>query len=344
MSAPDVTVLMTVFNGGEFLAPAVESILRQSWGEFEFLIVDDASTDGTPGALERFASLDSRIRLILNKGNSGQTACLNQGLREARGRWIARQDADDISLPGRLAAQVGLAARSPDLVIVGVSGWVIDGRGARTGMIHVPLSDAGIRWSMPFQNPFIHPGVMFRKVMSGGGAAAYAEDFRICQDWELWTRIAGEGRMSNLPERLVCYRDRANSLSHRRAEETRDECRAIAAAAWKRNFPGEELSAEAARVLENFRGGLDPEGFREFVAFYGRLRERWVAVHPQDPRSRQADAAHMMQAAGGMRSGGALATLGPMARALAADPLWTLGVIWDRMCLMRERPPFFAGR
>ncbi|MEI8311846.1 MAG: glycosyltransferase, partial [Verrucomicrobiota bacterium] len=250
MNAPEITVLLTVFNGGKFLGPAVESILCQSREDFEFVIVDDASTDGSAGILNQLAARDRRIRLFFNKENSGQTACLNQGLREARGRWIARQDADDLSLPGRLAAQMSHAARFPDLVLVGVNGWVIDERGTRTGLIHVPLSDAGIRWSMPFQNPFIHPGVIFRRVMPRGDRVAYCEDFRICQDWELWSRIADEGRVSNLPDRLVCYRDRRDSLSHNYSEDTRRECRAVSAAAWRKNFPGEPLSEEAAMLLE----------------------------------------------------------------------------------------------
>ena len=344
MSAPEVTVLMTVFNGGRFLAPAMESILCQSWEDFEFVIVDDASTDGSVGVLNQFAANDRRIRLILNKENSGQTAGLNQGLREARGRWIARQDADDLSLPGRLAAQMSHAARFPDLVLVGVNGWVIDEGGKRMGLIHVPLSDAGIRWSMPFQNPFIHPGVIFRRVMPGGNAVAYCEDFRICQDWELWSRIADEGRLANLPERLVCYRDRRDSLSHRFSDDTRRECRAVSAAAWKKNFPGETLSEETALILERFRGGLGPEQFREFLEFYTPLRERWIAAHPSDAGARQADAVHLMQAAGGMMSGGRLAACGAMARAMAAAPLWTLGAIWDRVCVMGKQPSSVSGQ
>lgn len=344
MKTPEVSVLMTVFNGGEFLWPAVESILRQSWEDFEFVIVDDASTDGSDRQLKEFAANDRRVRVIFNEENSGQTACLNQGLREARGRWIARQDADDLSLPGRLAAQVAQTVRFPDLVLSGVNGWVIDERGAYTGLIHVPLSQAGIQWAMPFQNPFIHTGVLFRRILPGRNAVAYSEDFRICQDWELWARLADEGRVSNLPERLICYRDRRNSLSHHYSEHTRRESRAVSDAAWRKNFPGETLTEKEAVVLENFRGGLDPAQFQEFLRFYTSRRERWLSSHSSEAGARQAEAVHWLQAAGGMIAGGRLAACGAMVRAMMAAPGWTLGAIWDRVSLMGKQPTFFSAQ
>jgi len=157
-TAPSVTVLMTVFNGRCWLEESIRSILRQDFGDYEFLIVDDASIDDSLGIIGRFAETDARIRIIRNDRNKGQTACLNQGLRKARGTWIARQDADDVSLPGRFSAQWGKISKAPDLMIAGVNGWVIDEGGVCRGMIHAPGHDSGIRWSLPFRNPFIHAG------------------------------------------------------------------------------------------------------------------------------------------------------------------------------------------
>ena len=104
MSEPAVTVLMTVYNGGIFLGPSIRSILGQSFADFEFLIVDDCSTDGSAEVAES-ASQDPRIKVIRNAQNRGQTACLNLGLGLACGRWIARHDADDLAHPDRLVLQ-----------------------------------------------------------------------------------------------------------------------------------------------------------------------------------------------------------------------------------------------
>lgn len=338
MNSPAISVLMTVFNGGKFLIPAVESILCQTWDDFEFVIVDDASSDGSAEVLSRLASKDRRIRLFCNKENSGQTVCLNQGLREARGRWIARQDADDISMPERLKVQMACVRRLPDLVLLGANGWIIDENETLTGLIHVPLSDAGIRWAMPFQNPFIHTGVVFRRKLPSGKNVRYCEEFRICQDWELWARMVDEGRVANLPERLVCYRDRTDSLSHHFSESTRSECRTIASAAWKKNFPGVDLSEKASTLLESFRGGLRPAQFRTFLHFYSQARRQWIARHPSEAEDRQAEAVHWMQAAGGMFAGGKFPAGEAMLRAMIASPRWTFHVVWDRMFGMGKPP------
>jgi glycosyltransferase involved in cell wall biosynthesis len=123
MNDPLVTVLMTVYNAGRYLDAAIASIAAQTFRDWEFVIVDDASTDGSPEVAEAWAKRDSRIRVIRNAVNKGQTPCLNQGLREARGRWIARQDADDLSLPERLERQL---AAADGFALLGTNGWIID--------------------------------------------------------------------------------------------------------------------------------------------------------------------------------------------------------------------------
>ena len=133
-STPCISVLMTVFNGGKLLAESIESLLAQSFSDFEFVIVDDASTDGSVAVLESYASRDRRLRLFCNSQNSGQTACLNQGLGECRADWIARQDADDLSHPRRLAAQWLTVKNNPSLVLLGVNGWIINEPGRPAGM------------------------------------------------------------------------------------------------------------------------------------------------------------------------------------------------------------------
>lgn len=319
--APAVTVLMTVYNGGRFLAEAIRSILAQGFPDFEFLIIDDASRDGSFAVLKEFAAKDGRIRLILNERNKGQTACLNQGLREARGAWIARQDADDISLPKRLESQWEALQKTPGLMIVGVNGWVIDERGACTGMIHAPLTDDGIRWSLPFRNPFIHAGVMFRRQWPDGSPVLYDEEFRICQDWGLWGRLLESGKGINLSQRLVAYRHQEASLSHRNLEKTRQETETITAKLWEKGFPSHSYERE---LLSSFRDGLDPRHQRDFWRMYDGLRSERFGQGVS-----QAAAVHHLQAAGalGMKNPRALTI--ELLKALAADPLWTARTLLD---------------
>jgi glycosyltransferase involved in cell wall biosynthesis len=315
--SPAITVLMTVFNGGRHLAPAVQSILSQSHTDFEFLIVDDASTDGTIQALQSFAAGDSRIRILLNDRNKGQTACLNQGLREAKGKWIARQDADDLSLSGRLAEQWAVIQSCPDLVLVGVNGWIIDDKGVCSGLIHAPLHDSGIRWSMPFRNPFIHTGVMFR-----AGEGFYNEEFKICQDWEFWSHLAERGRLANLSDRLVAYRHSEKSLSHASAERTEAESTKIVSGIWLGRF-GEELAQSS--LLASFRKGLTSENRSVFWNFYRDMRMRWTLGG-----TGQAVAVHHMQTAGGIGGKNISACAAELLAALRESPLWSLRVLRER--------------
>jgi glycosyltransferase involved in cell wall biosynthesis len=322
MSAdPAVTVLMTVYNGGRFLAEAIRSILSQGFREYEFLIVDDASSDGSVSVLKDFAAKDTRIRLLLNVVNKGQTACLNQGLRDAKGKWIARQDADDLSLPGRLDLQWEAAQKTSDLMIIGVNGWVIDELGACTGMIHAPLIDQGIRWSLPFRNPFIHAGVMFRREWPDGGSVLYDEGFQICQDWDLWARLLEKGGGVNLPQRLVAYRHQDGSLSHGNLEKTRRETEAITARVWSKSFPKHKPNQE---LLSSFREGLDSRHQGDFWYLYDELRKEW-----DGKQISQAMAVHRLQAAGafGVRNPGAM--MFEVLKAVAADPGWTIKTLRD---------------
>ena len=327
-TAPCISVLMTVFNGGRFLAESVESILAQSFADFEFVIVDDASTDGSVAVLESYASRDPRIRLFCNPQNSGQTACLNQGLGECRADGVARQDADDISHPERLAAQWRAVGESPFLVLLGVNGWIINEAGGSAGMIHVPVEDVGIRWSLPFRNPFIHTGVLFRRLHPDGSPVRYDPEFRVCQDWALWSRLVGEGPVANLPERLVAYRHSRNSLSNNFSDTTRLENRAIVEKIWKENFPARDLAAREADLLESFRDGLAPALWPAFQSFYGSTRNAWLAS--KRARSRQSEAMHMVQAAGALAGRAPIAAASAMLNAFSTDPAWTAKILWQR--------------
>jgi len=327
-AAPKISVVMTVFNGGVFLATAIASVLAQTLEDFEFVIVDDASTDGSVEVARRYAEDDARIRLICCETNKGQTACLNQAIGEARGGWIARQDADDVSLPERLARQWSVVEESDDVVLVGTNGWIIDERGAVTGMIHVPLEGSEIRSSLPFRNPFIHTSVMFRRTLADGSLVRYDERFRICQDWDLWVRLLRSGRGVNLADRLVAYRHLDDSLSRGAGEETRRESAEIVAAVWKELFPAVPFNAE---LLREFREGGMCSDRRRFWKLHGRCVEG------------QARAVHRVQAAGALLSRDVRAGLVEIFAATAAAPWWTVGVLWKSLAIQLGLVPGFTS-
>ena len=254
MNEPIVSVLMTVFNAGRFLDPSIRSILNQTFRDFEFLIIDDASTDGSAEIAEAWAGKDPRVRFIRNADNKGQTTCLNQGLLLARGRWVARQDADDLAHPSRLAKQHQFTTIRPEIVLLGSNGRIIDEHDRLAGLLDAPLSQQAITWTSPFLNPFMHTSVMFRTTSSATSllvqrslpdrAGLRALDARHCRT-----------RGANLPERLVCYRHLTTSLSKSRKNVAFAEAAQVSEREARRVF-GRNLSEREAGLIASFREGL----------------------------------------------------------------------------------------
>ena len=164
-----LTVLMSVYNGSRFLREAIESILNQTFYDFEFIIINDGSTDRTAEILATYQ--DKRIRIVRNSDNIGLTKSLNEGLKLARGKYIARQDADDISLPKRLERQISYLEAQPDIALLGTWANSIDERGKILWEMRPPSDPSLLRWSMLFNNNMIHSSVMFNaaKAMDIGG-------------------------------------------------------------------------------------------------------------------------------------------------------------------------------
>lgn len=210
MSQPLVSVLMSVYNGAAFLETAVSSILSQTFTNFEFIIINDGSTDNSPAILNQFT--DPRLKVI-HQPNQGLTRALNNGLRRCNGRYIARMDTDDIALPQRLQKQTDYILSHPDVVVVGTGYRQQDTRLHKNQDVILPQHDADIRRAMGKGNPFCHPSVMMQKeaVLAAGG---YDETFRYTQDYELWSRLARYGRFYNLPDILLIRRFHPHSLSN----------------------------------------------------------------------------------------------------------------------------------
>lgn len=208
-----VSVVMSVFNGEAFLAEALESVLDQTFADFEFLIVDDGSHDGTAEILQTFSDRDRRIR-ILNQDNRGLAVSLSRGISEACGRYVARMDADDISMPDRFAKQVAYLDRHPSVGVVGGAVLQIDTDGKPCGAIELPTDSERIRSQIARQSPIAHPTAMIRrKILDDVGA--YRSAFRYAQDYDLWLRISEKAELANLPEVVLRYRIHDHNVSRK---------------------------------------------------------------------------------------------------------------------------------
>ncbi len=197
---------MSVYNGEEYLREAIDSILNQTFGDFEFLIINDGSTDSTAEILQ--SCQDPRIRIINNEKNIGLTKSLNKGLKLAKGEYVARMDADDISMPGRLQKQVEMLEQKLNLGIVGTRDCVIDEKGNIKSEARNYGNPLILRWKLLFNNVFTHSSVMMRKKAyedSGG----YNPEFEASQDYDLWSRIVKKWQIGLVPQILCHWRKRA---------------------------------------------------------------------------------------------------------------------------------------
>jgi len=209
---PLVTVLMSVYNGEDFLTEAIESILGQTFKDFEFLIVNDGSKDKSSEIVSQFVQKDRRIRLI-DQDNKGLVAALNRGLEEARGTLIARIDADDIAYPNRLEKQVAHMSENPEVIASGSSITLIDTQGQIIRQIKYPVTTDEVRKQMIEGSKLAHPAVMMRRavVLEVG---AYREVCRPADDYDLWLRLLEVGEIDNLKEPLLYYRQHDNKMSN----------------------------------------------------------------------------------------------------------------------------------
>ena len=249
---PLVTVLMSDYNDGRFLPQAVESILAQSLDDFEFLVIDDGSTDSSADYLAGLT--DRRVRVIRNESNLGLTRSLNRGLDEAKGTFVARMDADDVAMPHRLARQVEFLRTHGSVGIVGCSHTLIDEAG--NVVVHAPAveDDPGIRRKCLLGNPFVHPAVVLRRDVLDAHRLRYDERFRTAQDYELWSRVLTVTRGANLAEPLLKYRLRSGISRIHKAEQLRNHDR-IAHATINRLVPGFRITPEEVTQLRGRFGG-----------------------------------------------------------------------------------------
>jgi glycosyltransferase involved in cell wall biosynthesis len=227
MATPGITILMPVYNGEKYLAGAVESILGQTFENFEFLIFDDGSTDRTLEILKR--QPDKRIKLIENKENLGIARNLNRGIALAKGKYIARMDADDISLPTRLEEQLKFMETNRHIAVCGT--WIkFIGREVKwveNNILKDPSNPEEIRCRFLFNCVLKHPSVIMRKDVLHQEGYLYNEKINRAEDYDMWVRISKKYKLSNLEKVLLKYRVHDESISRVHKKVNVEQCSEI---------------------------------------------------------------------------------------------------------------------
>jgi glycosyltransferase involved in cell wall biosynthesis len=266
---------MPVYNGDRYLVEAIESILNQTFNDFELLIVDDGSRDRSLAILQSYAKRDIRIRL-LSRENRGLVASLNQLIGIARGKLLARMDADDVSLPERFTLQVKFLQHHPDCVCVGGAQDWIDERGRLLIHRNAAESDAENQTLLlSGQTSINHPSAMMRRqaVLQVGG---YDETLFLAEDLDLWLRLGEIGKLANLPQTVLRYRQHGRSLSEKLQTQQIRQMQTACERAWqRRGISGKCLTITPWRPC-------DRTSRQQYFLHYGwwffNTRQRWAAI------------------------------------------------------------------
>lgn len=287
MTSPRVSVLMPVYNGERFLREAVESILNQTFTDFEFIIVDDGSTDGTKAILDSYT--DPRIVRLEHSTNQGLVAALNRGLHAARGEYVARQDADDISDPERIEKQVCHLDRNSTIGILGTHVIHVDEQGLELPRPYAssekvyPSHPYIVHWKLFFECPIAHPTVVLRRVLFER-LAGYDPQFTHAEDYELWLRASMSTDISNIPEMLTKLRSHPHQVTHVHSQlQKHNSNRAVQK--MMTDFVGREISYEQVKVLRGQQCKLVPNEFSStallLIDLYRRFSQRFEGTQAQ---------------------------------------------------------------
>lgn len=213
LTTPLVSVLMSVFNGERWLAESIQSVLIQTFTDFEFLIVNDGSTDGSLEIIKHFAEQDSRLR-VFDKPNTGLADSLNYGIERARGEWIARIDADDLGDLRRFEKQIALVRADKDLVLVGSGLKLIDQHGSEGKAYEYPLQHSRLVKRLATCGSFFpHSSAMYRTNLARE-VGGYRARIRRAEDHDLWLRLSQRGFLGCIKEPLVLIRKHDDQISH----------------------------------------------------------------------------------------------------------------------------------
>ena len=213
---PKISVVMPVYNGEKYLREAIESILSQTYTDFEFIIINDASSDSTEEIIKSYD--DNRIVYLKNEQNLGVAGTLNRGLDTAKGEYIARMDADDISLPQRFEKQVEFMDKHQNVGVCGSHIRIFEDDGSEKTFIY-SQSDAELRVDMLFNCPFAHPAVMIRKFILDNYNILYNLEYEKAEDYRMWYDIMSVSSGYNIQQQLLRYRHHQKQVTKVNADE-----------------------------------------------------------------------------------------------------------------------------
>jgi len=223
---PSISILMSAFNEAKYIKASIESILHQSFTDFEFIITDDDSNDGTLDILKKYASKDSRIKIIEHFKQKGLAFSLNEQIETSKGKYLARMDGDDIAHPDRLKKQLQFLEKNDDIGMVGSFCREISNNGKFIALWKRPTSDHLIKKSIFHFNPFIHSSIMIRRdVIIDAGM--YNTECKYAQDYDLWLRVAKKSKLANLNEPLIDLRVDWDKLKSKNKEARKNKLKIL---------------------------------------------------------------------------------------------------------------------
>ena len=291
---PCVSVVMPVYNGETYLQEAVGSIFNQTFTDFEFIIIDDGSSDNSWQILSNCATEDERIVLVRNHKNIGLIKTLNKGVALAQGKYIARQDQDDVSLPERLAVQTAYLEQHQEVGLLSGTYYRFFVAQGERSLRQPPLTDTEIRWQLLFGNVLCHPSVMFRRQLFKRDEPIY-HDAPYAEDYDLWTRLIQRTRAASLPMPLLIYRVHKNSMCATNRDEQMRKVAEISARQIQALLPAHSFTPAKVEILRRCYSAqslrqseiaLCPVMFQLFHAFeqqpdvdqriVRQLRRQWI--------------------------------------------------------------------
>lgn len=284
---------MPVKNGVEFIEAAISSLLRQTFRDFEIIVIDDQSHDGTRDVLE---AMDApMMKIVETTGTGGLVSALNLGVAQSAAKFIARLDADDIALPTRLEKQVRLLEGSPS---TGMCGTWVRTFGSANRRIRYPTTSGEIKSRMLFSNPFAHPSVMIRRGALDNVSLAYDNDFPVAEDFRLWTELSQRWELANIPEELLRYRVHAGQVSERNATTRMQSVTKIldAQLSWAGvDVSPKELNLHSALSFNPFLLGQNPAILPRVRNWFHKLEGTIFTENYSTPQLMKRETTHQMR-------------------------------------------------
>ena len=285
MSSPKISVVMPVMNEERFIRASIDSILAQTFSDFEFLIIDDGSTDATPAILDEYAARDARIRVIQNEKNIGISRSLNIGLRAAQGDYIARMDGDDLNTPDRLEKQAALLDGNPDIVIAGAGYQTISANGAPRHTVIEGTERWECDWLSIFRSTILHSIMMYRRDVIIAHGVFYDPEFEYAEDVEFAHRLLQYGNALCLPDVMLLRRFHPTNTTSQNFKRQRDAARRAAFINARRRFPQiSEADLENLFLYLKPPVGEAPRNFRDAVRAIKVIEHYFSQSHELDLR------------------------------------------------------------